>query len=41
MIWNMTEIPKDIFITTISLHSLHEKLNEFVEQEEERSDTED
>jgi hypothetical protein len=41
MIWNTTEILKDIFTTTISLHSLHEKLNEFVEQEEERSDTED
>jgi hypothetical protein len=41
MIWNTMEILKDIFITTTSHHSQHEKLNEFVGQEEEKSDTED
>jgi hypothetical protein len=41
MIWNTIEILKDIFTTTISLHSQHERLNEFVEQEEEKSDMED
>jgi hypothetical protein len=41
MIWNMTEILRDIFITITSRRSQHEKLNEFVEQEEEKSDTED
>jgi hypothetical protein len=41
MIWNMMEILKDIFTITTSLHSQLEKLNEFVEQEEEKSDMED
>jgi hypothetical protein len=41
MIWNMMGILKDISTTTTSLLSQHEKLNEFVGQEEERSDTED
>jgi hypothetical protein len=41
MIWNTMEILKDIFIITISHHSQLEKLNEFVEQEEEKSDMED
>jgi hypothetical protein len=41
MIWNMTEILRDIFIIITSHHSQHEKLKEFVEQEEEKSDTED
>jgi hypothetical protein len=41
MIWNMIEILKDIYITIIFLHSQLERLNEFVEQEEEKSDMED
>jgi hypothetical protein len=41
MIWNMMEILKDTFITTTFLLFLHEKPNEFVELEEEKSDTED
>jgi hypothetical protein len=41
MIWNTIEILKDIFIIITSLLSQHEKPNEFVEQEEEKSDTED
>jgi hypothetical protein len=41
MIWNTMEILKDIFITTTSLLSQPVRLNEFVEQEEEKSDMED
>jgi hypothetical protein len=41
MIWNMMEILKDIFITITFLHSQHERLNEFVGHEEEKSDMED
>jgi hypothetical protein len=41
MIWNTTGILKDTSTIIISLHSQLEKPNEFVEQEEEKSDTED
>ena len=37
----MIEILKDTSTTITSHHSQHEKLKEFVEQEEEKSDTED
>jgi hypothetical protein len=41
MTWNTIEILKDISIIIIFLHSQHEKLGEYAELEEEKSDTED